>query len=136
VGGATGRGIRAVGGATSGAGIKAYAQNNNDAGMELIKHGTGKDIDADEIDGIKTKTDSLAFTAGNVHSHTKATDVGGDASAANQTTIINHLTAIKDGDAGDYEPTTDSLHDLRAKVDTISGAAPVNVQHDSTVILR
>lgn len=55
-GGATGPGLKATGGATSGAGIYANAQNNNDAGMELVKHGTGKDIDADEIDNILEDT--------------------------------------------------------------------------------
>ena len=55
-GGATGYGIIASGGSTSGAGIFSWAQGNNDAGMQLVKHGTGKDIDADEIDAILTDT--------------------------------------------------------------------------------
>ncbi len=46
-GGATGEGIEAIGGATSGAGIRAVASNNNDAGMELVKHGTGIDLDSE-----------------------------------------------------------------------------------------
>jgi len=40
---------------------------------------------------IKAATDLLNFTAGNVHAHTKATDVGGDASAANQAVIMGYL---------------------------------------------
>lgn len=107
-GGSTGHGIETVGGATSGngfsssgngsgAGIVATGTDNNH-GMQLVGNGSGKDIDADEIDdiladtneiqgklpannimgssdtadhdtdidAIKTKTDSLAFTSGNV----------------------------------------------------------------------
>lgn len=48
-GGTAANGINAKGGAVSGAGIKAAAQGNNDAGMELIKHGAGKDLDADDL---------------------------------------------------------------------------------------
>jgi len=59
VGGATGHGIETKGGATSGAGIYAAAQNNNDAGMELVKHGTGADLDADEISTIDTVVDGI-----------------------------------------------------------------------------
>lgn len=46
-GGATGAGLAGLGGATSGAGIFGLAQNNNDAGMQLIKDGTGVDLEAD-----------------------------------------------------------------------------------------
>jgi hypothetical protein len=62
-GGATGNGIQGKGGATSGAGIYASAQNNNDAGMQLVKHGTGKDLDADETDAILVDTAEIG-TAG------------------------------------------------------------------------
>jgi len=55
-GGSTGAGLKAVGGSSSGAGIYANASANNDAGMELVKHGTGKDIDADQVDDILTDT--------------------------------------------------------------------------------
>lgn len=54
-----GNGIRALGsdqGGVGGAGFYAAAQANNDAGMELVKHGTGKDIDADEIDDAGSAT--------------------------------------------------------------------------------
>jgi len=57
-GGVTGNGIQATGGATSGAGLYASAQNNNDAGMQLVKHGTGKDLDADQTDNAAA--DALA----------------------------------------------------------------------------
>ena len=61
---------------------------------------------------------------------------GGDASAANQTTIINHLLDIKDGADGDFSDTADTLHDLRAKLNTISGDTPVNINHESTTVVR
>lgn len=77
-GGATGNGLRASGGATSGAGIYGTAQNNNDAGMELVKHGTGKDIDADEIDGIKTITDALPDSGALTTLQTDVTQIKGD----------------------------------------------------------
>jgi len=48
-GNGTGSGIYGYGGSTGGAGIKGQAQANNDAGLECVKHGTGKDIDADEL---------------------------------------------------------------------------------------
>ena len=56
-GGTTGHGIQSTGGATSGAGIYANAQNNNDSGMELVGNGTGADLEADSMptaDAIKT----------------------------------------------------------------------------------
>ena len=51
-GGAVAPGIKAKGGTTSGAGFYASATANNDAGMELVKHGTGSDIDADALAAI------------------------------------------------------------------------------------
>ena len=75
-GGGTGHGLQATGGVTSGAGIYANAQANNDAGMELVKHGTGKDLDADTIaadtaailadtgtTGVVLATDSMSAAA-------------------------------------------------------------------------
>ena len=64
-GGSTGAGIDAQGGSSSGAGIKAAAAANNDAGMELVKNGTGKDLDADETDNILDDTDELQSNQGN-----------------------------------------------------------------------
>jgi hypothetical protein len=48
-GGATGNGIWGRGGGTSGAGIMASAQNNNDPGLECIAHGSGDDLAADNL---------------------------------------------------------------------------------------
>jgi hypothetical protein len=70
-GGVTGHGIQATGGATSGAGIYAAATANNDAGMQLVKHGTGKDLDADQVDNAASDAsaahvaiDALVTTVG------------------------------------------------------------------------
>ena len=52
-------GILAVGGNTSGDGIHANAAAGNGNGMSLVKHGTGKDLDADEIDNILTDTNEI-----------------------------------------------------------------------------
>lgn len=72
----TGEGIYALGGATSGPGIKAEARGGNDAGMELVKHGTGKDIDADEIDNIlaDTGTDGVVVAAASKTGYKLASD--------------------------------------------------------------
>ena len=48
-GGTTGNGFEAKGGSSSGDGIYAYAQANNDAGMKLVAHGTGDDLEADDV---------------------------------------------------------------------------------------
>jgi hypothetical protein len=47
--GTNGYGIHALGGSISGAAILTQARANNDAGLQCVKHGTGKDIDADEL---------------------------------------------------------------------------------------
>jgi len=57
---------------------------------------------------------------------------GGDATAANQTTIINHLTDVK---GTGFSGTTDALKPIRDKIDTISGGTPVNVQTEDTTII-
>lgn len=56
----SGNGITAtsIAGGGNGDGIEATGKGTGH-GMELIKGTTGKDIDADEIDGIKAKTDNL-----------------------------------------------------------------------------
>ena len=66
--GAVTSGIRGKGGATSGAGIYGAATANNDAGMELVKHGTGADLDADLLAATVTSivTAILAGTADGV----------------------------------------------------------------------
>ena len=47
-----------------------------------------------EVSAIKAKTDQMTFS---VTGRIDATASGGDATAANQTTIINHLVAMKGG---------------------------------------
>lgn len=86
------------------------------------------------IDRVCNKDGSKTYSQATDSLEAIADTSGGDASAANQTTIINHLTDIKDGDGVDWDNTTDSLADIRAKVDTISGGTPVNVTHEHTVI--
>lgn len=61
---------------------------------------------------IKAQTDQLVFADGKVNAN--ATVTGGDATAANQTTIINHLTAIK---GATFSGTTDSLEAIRDRGD-------------------
>lgn len=96
--GATGNGIRSTGGATSGAGFYAAAQNNNDAGMQLVKNGTGRDLAATEI-GAPVALD------------------GGTASLASM------LAKIADDNAGaDFNAGTDSLKILSDNI----GNVPAN----------
>ena len=75
------------------------------------------------IDSIKTATDHLAtameldgavyrFTANALEEAPSGT--GGDATAANQTTIINHLTGIK---GATFDTSTDSLEAIRNRGD-------------------
>lgn len=72
-----GAGIEARGSGTGGPGIYARAYANNAAGMQLIKHGTGKDIDADEIDAILDDTGTtLPATLADLKS---AYEIDGDA---------------------------------------------------------
>ena len=47
--GTSGWGIHALAGLGGNAGIYAAARGNNGAGLECVKHGAGKDIDADEL---------------------------------------------------------------------------------------
>lgn len=58
----TGDGIRAQGGPDGGAGIHARADGGDDNGMTLTKDGSGKDIDADEIDNIPTLSTTVDGT--------------------------------------------------------------------------
>lgn len=60
VGGSAAAGLESIGGDESGAGILASATANNDAGMELVKHGTGVDLDADFL-GSFTAAQSVAI---------------------------------------------------------------------------
>ena len=116
-GGATGEGMECIGGATSGAGFRAAATNNNDAGMELVKHGTGKDIDSDQTDYIGTPANI---------------DGGG-------ATLADNLKKIADDNGGaTFDATTDSLveqHDDHIHFITAAPltAAEVNTQVDTAL---
>jgi hypothetical protein len=50
----TGAGLYAKGGTASGPGIYAIANDNNDAGMELVAAGTGADLDAGDLAQVTT----------------------------------------------------------------------------------
>jgi len=85
VGGDTGSGLGIAGGASSGAGIHAMAQANNDAGMLLEAHGTGTDLDA---------TVSLVKTATTLTGHTPQT--GDTYSLANGATGFTAIDTVVD----------------------------------------
>lgn len=67
-----------------------------------------------EVSAIKAKTDQMTFS---VTGRIDATASGGDATAANQTTIINHLVAMK---GGGFSGSTDSLEAIS---DAVAGLA-------------
>lgn len=58
-GGATGRGLHLKGGATSGAGLRAEGQAGNADGVEMVAHGTGKDLDATSTNLALAKTTNI-----------------------------------------------------------------------------
>lgn len=71
----------------------------------------GADFDSstDSLEAIRDRGDAAWTGSGG----------GGDATAANQTTIINHLTDIKDNNGGaDFDSSTDSLEAIRDRGDT------------------
>ena len=123
-GGLTGEGIEAIGGGTSGAGIRAAAQNNNDAGMELVKNGTGADLDAD----------NLAYLAG------LDTGVAADADLttfAPDGSLVSHMMTVG-ADTSTYNASTDSLEAVAVKqdtaqtdLDTITGTSGVLIGTDA-----
>lgn len=107
-------GIRAEGGVLdiSGNGIKAFSSaggGNGDGieatgkgtghGMELIKGATGKDIDADEIDEIKAKTDNLPHSIKKNTAIAKFKFVMLDATTGNPAAGFS-ITATRKLDAG------------------------------------
>jgi len=72
-----------------------------------------------EVGQIKAKTDQLTFTVANQVDANALTGAS-DATAANQTTIINHLTDVK---GTGFAKDTHSLTDITADVTGINGAA-------------
>jgi len=73
-----------------------------------------------EVGQIKAKTDQLTFTVANQVDANALTGGGGDATAANQTSIINHLTDVK---GTSFVKDTHSLTDITADVTGLNGAA-------------
>ena len=72
-----------------------------------------------EVGQIKAKTDQLAFTVANQVDANALTGGGGDATAANQTSIINHLTDVK----GAGWTSTDNLAEITEDVTGLNGDA-------------
>ncbi len=83
---------------------------------------------------LNTRYKLMAKESGDLHIPVSVTIVciPTDVSAA----VITHLNEIKDNDDGDFDGDKESLHDLRAKVDTIVPAAPTNIEHSSEQITR
>ncbi len=71
-----------------------------------------------EVGQIKAKTDQLTFTVSN-QVDANALTGGSDATAANQSTIINHLTDVK----GAGWTSTDNLAEITEDVTGLNGAA-------------
>jgi hypothetical protein len=113
-----GEGINAIGGSSSGVGIKAAASGGNEAGFECVKNGTGKDIDADEIDAILVDTGttlpgSLSTIEGKIDT------VDG---------IVDAILA----DTGTTLPA--SLSTIEGKIDTVDGIADAILVDTGTTI--
>lgn len=110
----TGNGIYAEGGPSGGAGIKAAAQANNDAGMELVKHGTGKDLDADWNPAWDAEVQSEvqdALEANNLDHWV------GTASGIPSVVAGTYLDQLMDDGTEAYDRTTDSLQAIRDRGD-------------------
>jgi hypothetical protein len=75
-GGETGAGLRTTGGSTSGDGIYAYAQGGNDAGMHLVAHGTGEDLEADITTSVSSASIASAVWGAAKSGYTGATTFG------------------------------------------------------------
>lgn len=108
-GGTNGDGLNAQGGATTGSGIQAVGNNNNNAGMKLVKHGTGVDLDAD----------ALGYLAG------KATGAADMTTEVVDNSILSRM--LSNGDTSIFNPATDGLQPIR---DAIVDANPQN--HSAT----
>lgn len=96
-GGPTGNGIQAKGGATSGVGLYASAQNNNDAGIQAVAHGTGQDITADTLgvpDGASIAADIAAISIGGVDEEALAEAVLAATVPGTNLTLATLLTVL------------------------------------------
>ncbi|MFW9871901.1 MAG: hypothetical protein ACFFG0_02285 [Candidatus Thorarchaeota archaeon] len=100
----------------------------------------------DEVDAVKTVTDKLDTAMeldGAVYRFTTnaleqaPSGSGGDATAANQTTIINHLTSIKDNNAGaDFDSSTDSLEAIRNRGDAAWTTGTLTGSNEVTLTIQ
>lgn len=129
-----------------------HAMNASSFKADVSSLATQSSVDTIDgnVDAIKTKTDSLAFTTGNVHAHTKATDdidltatqkasVNAEVDAALDTAVPANPTAdsinerIKTLDAdvkavqgSGWEEANDNLHTLRGRFDDTYGNLAVD----------
>ncbi len=138
--------IRALGGAT-GDGIVAQSGGGNGNGLTCTKAGSGKDIDADELDRIEADTQDLQTQIGTAGDG--LTDLGGMSTAmkaeveseANDALVaqkLDHLVAVADADDAvddsivaklasksvtadwsTFDNTTDSLEALGDSIGTV-----------------
>jgi len=87
-----------------------------------------------DMDTLKTRVPSaLSLTAGNVHSHTKATDVGGDATLANQVAIkavTDKIDTAMELDIAVYRFTENALEQAP------SGAGLTETQNTALILIR
>lgn len=119
VGGNSGDGIYASGGVAGGNGFTGISQANNEHGMELIGHGTGRDFYADEIGAPVNLNAFGASLAGNMQDI--YTDVGG-ASAAEVWAYVIHGTGGNQVTAQEAVAEIHSYSALPATRNTVSGA--------------
>ena len=117
----SGGAITTSGGAVSNVTLVATTTTNTDMrGTDNAATQTSVNTIDTEVGQIKAKTDQLTFTVANQVDANALTGGGGDATAANQTSIINHLTDVK---GTGFAKDTHSLTDITADVTGINGAA-------------
>lgn len=101
-GSSTGHGLYASGGASGGDGIYAVANGGNGNGMTLVKDGSGKDIDADEIgDVIKINGSSTAAVKLGISCDTMIFGTTDD-TAVPATTLVFESSDLADAQADKY----------------------------------
>ena len=117
----SGGAITTSGGAVSNVTLVGTTTTNTDMrGTDNAASQTSVNTIDTEVGQIKAKTDQLTFTVANQVDANALTGGGGDATAANQTSIINHLTDVK---GTGFAKDTHSLTDITADVTGINGAA-------------
>jgi len=126
VGGTDGDGLTAKGGGTTGSGFRGIAQADNHHGMELTKHGTGKDLDADEIttidtvvDGIQTDLDNATDGLGALKTLIDAVPTASEIQTEMEENGASLLDTIRD----DLDNGTDGLGAIKTAIDAIAASA-------------